>query len=125
MNISPFRSDQTWPEEIECREEIDLLYSVYNNTTNNDRIVFEGKRNWSLIMERVPLGLFVVVIDTSVYTLNHKDDLHAMHSGRYAGFGPTILKSPYAVSNLLRTLLKDLPGLGIDIRKPYNVIKMN
>lgn len=125
MNISPFHSSHASVSDAECKEEIDILYSIYNNTTENDRIVFEGKRNWSLVVERVQLGLFVVAIDTSVYTLNHKDELHAMHSGRYAGFGPTILKSPYAVSNLLRTMLKDLPGMGIDIRKPYNVIKMN
>lgn len=125
MNISPFHSSHANVSDAECKEEIDILYSIYNSTTENDRIVFEGKRNWSLVVERVQLGLFVVAVDTSVYTLNHKDELHAMHSGRYAGFGPTILKSPYAVSNLLRTMLKDLPGMGIDIRKPYNVIKMN
>lgn len=125
MNILPFRSNRVADTAVECKGEIDILYSIYNNTSVNDRIVFEGKRNWSLIVERVQLGLFVVAVDTSVFTLNHKDELHAMHSGRYAGFGPTILKSPYAVSSLLRTMLKDLPELGIDIRKPYNVIKMN
>lgn len=125
MNITPFHSNRVDTDPVELREEIDLLYSIYNNTNNNDRIVFEGKRNWSLIVERVPLGLFLVTVDTSVYTLNHKDDLHAMHSGKYAGFGPTILKSPYAVSNLLRTRLGELPELGIDIRKPYNVITVN
>ena len=116
---------QTLESVDEWQSAIDVLYRVYNETTPGDRVVYEATKQWSLVLERVQLGLFVVLTDVTLFTLSHKDELLAQHSGRYAGFGPTILKSRYGVSNLLKNLIKDLPELGIDIHKPGKVIKMN
>lgn len=107
--------DPKLPIKEDLRTEIDLLYQLHDSMHVGDRVLYEGRYRHSLTIERVSQGLILVVTDHTITDLHQQEQLTAIQRGSYAGFGPTLLKSRYATSQLLKRLLTDLPRLGIDI----------
>lgn len=106
------------------RQEIDVLYGLYDSLSDGDVAVFSGRRRFVMTLTRVSRGLIMKIMDNHLFTLNHNDELLQFHAGQTAGFDPTLLKSRYAVSNLLRSKLDQLPKKGIDIHSAPNIIRM-
>lgn len=106
------------------RDEIDVLYKIHDQLAFGDVAVYEGRRKWVMTLVRVEQGLIMKIMDNHLFTLNHNDELLQFHGGQTAGFGPGLLKSRYAVSNLLKDKLGQLPKLGINIHKPPRIVHM-
>lgn len=103
---------------------IDQMYWLYGNLNEGDKAVFHGKQQWKLVVDRVSRGCICLLMDQSLYTLHHNEELLAFHTAkRYAGFDPKLLKKRYAVSNILKSTLQDAAKHGIDLRTKPEIIK--
>jgi len=106
------------------RDEIDVMYKIHDQLAPGDVAVFEGKRKWVMMLVRVDQGLIMKIMDQHLFTLNHNDELLQFHSGQTAGFGPGLLKSRYAVSDLLKDKFRQLPKMGINIHREPRIVHM-
>lgn len=109
--------DPKLPIREDLNREIDVLYNLVNELPVGSRAFYAGSGKYGLTVDRVSQGVVLVITDSTINDLDQQEMLTAFQRGSYAGFGPSLLKSRYAVSNLLKRVLTDLPNLGIDIFK--------
>lgn len=108
------------------RKLIDCVYRAYDNMRPGDKAVFTGSGKYTFVIDRVEDGCICFIVDITHYNLHHNEELHTMHTGiRYAGLSPKLVKSRYAVSNLLKSTLKEAVSYGIKLKSKPKYIRSN